>query len=354
MLFRISFLLITFLFSLQAQDKWAYFQEQTKNVGELDFAVPRHQFMYSFYALKTIRIKKIETDCACLVSNYSESDLEYGQQGFIRVVFEPYKYGYFEKKIKVIFENQAKKRQTHFIYLTGVVLPDQATELRAYNYTFGPIKIKQKKLNLGRIKNNEILKQTLKFYNSAAYPVEFVDVTHPKHIRIVGFKGSQIEPQTLKPLELYYNTNKKNAFGLVQDDVIVHLKGEASIAIPVTVEAIIFKNTNAVFPDLLPRLVVEDTLKDLKNTPIMLPLEVSFTLKNAGRGLLTIFQIIVPSDCEVEVEQTDAIVLKGGEEKDLHVRVNKTNRTGRQVRTLTIFSNDYMQPEQKLTLKFKL
>lgn len=354
MFLRILLLLISPLFFLPAQNEWFYFEEQTKNVGDLDFKVSRHQFVYAFYALKNVRIKKIETDCACLISNYTESYLEYGQQGFIRVVFEPYKYGYFEKKIKVVFENKTKNVRTHLIYLQGNILPSEEEELKTFNYSFGPIKTKRTKLNLGKVKNNRVLRQTFKIYNSAAYPVKFTGVKHPAHIKIIDLKSKQIRGETLESLELYYNTNQKKAFGLVQDEVSIYLEGQKTIVIPLTVEAIILKNTDKTFPDLSPRLVIEDTLKDLGKTPIILPLEVGFTLKNEGKGLLTIFQIIVPSDCEVRVGKEDAITLKNGEAKDIHIRVNKTDKKGKQVRTLTIFSDDYLHPEQRLTLKFKL
>ena len=354
MRFKFILILLSPVFFLTAHRDWIYFQEQSKYVGELDFSIPHHQFIYTFYALEDIRIKKIESDCACLITNYTKSDLVYGNQGFIKVIFEPYKYGYFQKKLKITLENRSKKTQDHVIYLTGLILPDQEEELKTYDHTFGVIKTKQKKINLGRIKNNRILKRNLKLYNSASYSVEFVDISHPDHIRIVGFENNHIEPNSLKSLEIYYNTNRKQSFGLVKDEVIIRLNDTNPIVIPITIEAIILKDIDTLFPDLLPHLVVEDTLKDLKNTPILLPLEVSFTLKNEGKGVLTILQIIVPSDCEVQIGSENIIILRSGEKKDIHVRVNKSNSTGKQTRILTIFSDDYQKPEQKLILKFQL
>ena len=330
-----------------------YFEKDTINFGLVAFETFPIQVGYFFHSLlkKNIKIKSVKVGCTCLITSYSKNTLSYGEKGFIYITFDPYKPEKVQEKITVTFqlENEIKIYQ---LYFEGKVSPSQDQDLASYNYQLGPLKVKNTKINLGIVNNTQVVKEKIDFFNDSDNDIQLYNlVSAPDHIKVAFSGSSIIKAREIASVDVYYNAQISNDFGLVSENITFFVKDSTPIPIPINIEATILKKTETRFKELLPDLLVYKPIKDLGYKKINLPTKVSFRLKNRGKNELIIYKVIPKVGCKVE--NFNKVSLKSGESVDLEVIIHSVGKIGRQKRSLTIYSNDHDKPKHELGVLFK-
>ena len=91
----------------------------THDYGDLTFNVPaQHDFKYKNTGDQPILIDNVRSVCSCTATEWTETPVLPGKEGFIRVVYDARKLGYFQKKVTVFFNHQKKGEK---LYLEGFV-----------------------------------------------------------------------------------------------------------------------------------------------------------------------------------------------------------------------------------------
>ncbi len=337
--------------SISKQD--IYFEKDTINFGLVAFETFPIQVGYFFHSLfkKKISIKSVKVGCTCLITSYSKNTLSYGEKGFVYITFDPYKPGKVQEKIILTFqlENEIK---TYQLYFEGKVSPSLYQDLANYDYQLGPLKVKNKKINLGIVHNTQVVKEQINFFNDSDNDLQLYSlVSAPDHIKVYFSSSPIIKARDITSVDIYYNAQVRNNFGLVSENITFFIKDSIPIPIPINIEATILKKTETHFKELLPDLLVYKPNKDLGYKKIKLPTKVSFKLKNRGKNELIIYKVIAKVGCKVENFNT--VSLKSGESVDLKVIIHSVGKTGRQKRSLTVYSNDHDKPKHELSVLFK-
>jgi len=262
-----------------------------------------------------------------------------GKKGFIKAKYNPAnRPGAFTKTLTV---SSNTNPATLVLYIKGNVTPKAVSPIQAYPKKLGNIRLKSDNLNLGRVKNNKPAIKEFTFYNDSEEPVTFSDkIVKPKHIQIT------IEPKTIKQKEkgvikVTYDPTKKEDWGYVSYGIELYTN-EAKDAKKVL-------NVVGTMEEYFPPLSEEDKAKapkvsfDKKSHDFGQVKEgdkASTTFKITNKGKQKLILRKVHANCECTTAKPSKTQLKPGETIDIDVIFDSTGRKGKQVKTITVISND--------------
>lgn len=106
-------LLLPFLFLFQTQvdpePPFTWLTPTTHDFGTLSHNVPAPvEFKFKNTSDAPIVIDNVRSVCGCTASEWTETPVLPGKEGFVKVVFDARKVGYFYKKVTVYFDAQRK------------------------------------------------------------------------------------------------------------------------------------------------------------------------------------------------------------------------------------------------------
>ncbi len=77
-----------------------------------------HAFVFRNTGEAPLLLQTVRTTCGCTAAAWTETPVEPGQTGSVRIDFEGYQRGHFRKKIRVFFDRQ---RQPEILWVEGEV-----------------------------------------------------------------------------------------------------------------------------------------------------------------------------------------------------------------------------------------
>lgn len=87
--------------------------------GDLTLNVPStHDFKFKNTGDVPLLIDNVRSVCSCTATEWTETPVPPGKEGFIRVVYDSRKLGYFHRKVTVFFHHQKKGEK---LFLEGFV-----------------------------------------------------------------------------------------------------------------------------------------------------------------------------------------------------------------------------------------
>jgi hypothetical protein len=82
---------------------------QAHDFGRMRQGVPRsHTFRFQNLDTTAIVLQTVRTSCGCTAASWTESPIAPGATGQVRIEYDAYQRGDFDKKIKVFFDRQRK------------------------------------------------------------------------------------------------------------------------------------------------------------------------------------------------------------------------------------------------------
>ena len=327
------------------------------NISEVDFPI-KFKFEYIVAGNSPVKISKVDTDCACTVSNFSKDTIDPGSKGFVEVIYSPYKAGPFEKSFTVFAEN-AVPQKTELV-IEGFIEPFSLNTNIDFPFVNKEnLRFSNKYVFLGNITNEGIIRKNIQIYNDNEFAYVLADsISGPQHMEIGFNNGFEILPKEMKELTLFYNPEIKNDFGEVTDSMTLYKLDEDEMIIP-AFTVIIKASIQQHFPDnfsesdlgTFPKLVISDTLIDLGNISLSDDKDrlVDFVISNSGETELEIQKIVTNYGCEIY--KIDKRKVEPFGFTNLKIAVKDIGKKGRQDRSILIYCNDPNNTVKKLTIK---
>lgn len=111
-----SLLQLCFLFALppapaetEAKPVVSWITEKEHDFGSLKQGWPEtFAFRFTNVYSDTILLQTVRTSCGCTAANWTETPIAPGQEGEVRIEYDAYQTGDFDKKIRVFFDQQRK------------------------------------------------------------------------------------------------------------------------------------------------------------------------------------------------------------------------------------------------------
>lgn len=311
-------------------------------------------FTFKNTGSKSVKIFSVRSSCGCTTSGWPDAMIEPGDTGRVLVNYNPLnRPGRFKKNIMV---NSSASNTQVVLTIEGYVEPKPKSLEEALAFKMGNLNVRQKSLNMGKVTTKEAITKEFEVLNSGSMPIIFYE----SKTVTADFIRLSIDPDTLKPnqlgiLTVNFDPIKKGSLGFSSENLRIFtndpLVPEKEFYVISTVEEY-FPPLTAEESARAPRLVFDKSSYDFglisRNTEVKVP----FVMTNEGKTELVIREIRTNCGCTTAV--SNKLSIAPGKSQELVVTFTSIGRKGRQIKNVTVFSNDPSAPTQTLTIKSEI
>lgn len=305
------------------------------------------RFTFKNNTMQPIKIKTVESTCGCTITDWSKESILPNKEGQIKAVFNPEgRPGFFNKSIIVTFLPDSTPIT---LQIRGNVSTQKSTNEILENIN-GNLKTRSASFHMGKVYFNQPATfKTFSIFNSGNEPVKIKQAELPGYFSIKY--PEEIRPGELATLSLKRNIKTAIEFGFHTDQLILFTNDSDN---PVKHFSILY-TIEEFFPILEPDELKNSPKLTLSHSEIKFSglrngvlLEREILIKNTGKELLQIRSIVPNCSClEAFIDQRSINPDASGKIK---LRFNPGSRTGRQIKSVMIYSNDPINPVQKISL----
>ena len=347
-------LVFTFTFATYAQQAEMTFEKDEHDFGLVreDGGAIAHEFMFVNTGKDSLRISQVKASCGCTTPSWTKEAIAPGDTGRVTAQYSPLnRPGSFRKSVTVTANTEPS---TRVLYITGSVSPKPKTPVEDFPTAMGEnLRVKYRSLNVGKVLTNEPVTKAFEMYNDGPESIIFADTNFtPGHITV------DIEPRELLPgqkglIKINYDAThavEANRLGFSTDQVRL-LTNEADSIKDFTVMATVeeyFEPLDERELRKAPKIVFAKKKHDFGTVRQGEKVTAEFTFSNVGKGKLNIRA--TKANCGCTVSKPDEDVLKSGKSGTIAVTFDSQGRRGKQQKTITVFSNDPLNPTQQLTI----
>lgn len=336
----------------EIERKLLFWENRTIDIGTVleENGLVEVEFLGLNQTDSAIVISDIMTDCGCTTAAYSKDTIYQSKVGSVKVNFNPdHRGGAFTKMI-VVRTNQDIYGDT--LYLQGYNIPFPDNVDAAYPYRNQEIGIRLSTINMGNVYTHEPRRKMVELYNFGKDSISLTSIADS----LQDYLKIDLQPLVIAPnqrglLILNYDGQRKNDFGLVEEELSLNFSGKKN---PLTLRLIanIFEYFEPVLKsmeNIVPRLGINEVDIDLKNISSDQIIRRDIRLTNQGEEVLEIRKVITNCDClEVKIEKE---LLMGGESMQLGYTFNPKGRRGIDHKHIMLFTNDPIQPVRTIVIR---
>ncbi|NLR93267.1 MULTISPECIES: DUF1573 domain-containing protein [Flammeovirga] len=349
--FLILFLYLAFFTALTSSAQNSLkFNQDSVFLGKLSYAQDtiEHTFPFSVVSASEIKIDTVVSDCACLEAIYPTNSLSSGASGEITVRYLPYKAGPFSKTISIKIVGKSTEQE---IKLAGFIRPYKLNAEQMYPYENNGIRWAHKKVSFGILTAQGIASKTVYFYNNTEDTLRFEKpALLPDYLGIlIDSSRYTVPPQSEGSFELFIKPEDREEYGYAQDTFSILLtNGDQDIESNCVVSASIhFPESQGDGPK--PKMGLSSTYMNLGNVKNDGKKIVTLSVMNTGKVPLKILK--VEANHGLELLSIEDEEVQPFETSNINIRYLETARTGKEVRSFTLFTNDPTDPVTIITVK---
>ena len=235
------------------------------------------------------------------------------------------------------------------LYIQGFVKPKPKTPEEQFPVLAGDFRLEFQTLNFGKITTEKPVVKSFDIYNGSDSLAGLPEMYVPGHIAL-ELIPSELASGEIGKLNVTYDPVKKDDYGFVSDNVKFSSEGKDFSVMAIIEEY--FPEMSAEALDQAPKLTLSSRVFDFGKVTEGSIVQTTFELKNDGKQKLD-FRAI-KSNCDCITYEYKSKALKKGKSRTLTVNFDTTDLRGNQYKSITIYSNDPVNPTQLITLKGKV
>lgn len=348
--FKILVLVLLFYEVAGQRTEVVAFEEKSWDFGTIreNGGPVEHEFRLRNTGLETLTIINVEASCGCTTPEWTRTPIAPGAQGFVKAQFDPKgRPGYFSKSISITTD---QTKDAMVLQIRGNVVDADRTMRENLNSAIGNLSFPSSILNVGKVYNNQDTPvKTYSVQNNSKTIIRIHNVIAPEYILIKA--PQKLGPEETGQLIITYDGRKKGGYGFRSDQIILLTDDQQQAEKHLTV----FATIEEFFPKLsdkdleqAPRLTISGTDLNLGSLRAGAVVVREILLRNTGKKPLEI-RSLVPN-CTCLTAQVDGKSIAPGAIGKLTLNFSSGERTGRQNKSLLIYSNDPLNPVQRITL----
>ncbi len=350
MMKRIIYFIVIALFAfstqLFAQNNKAKieFEKLIHDYGTLKEEKGLQQFSFSFKnsGASPLVLNNVHASCGCTTPEWSRKPIAPGEEGFVKVSFNPRnRPGPFNKTI-IVSSNASNPRI--ILRVKGKVTPRKKTLAELYPRRIGPVSAKTNHIAFVKIKEGLVKTDSLEIVNTSDQPVEVKFRQAPAHLKAV-VKPAKINPKEKGIVYVTYDTKKIKTYGFVMHRIYLDIDGKADYRNSIGVSATIEEDFSSLTAEELanaPVINFTETTFDFGEIKQGDKVEHTFTMKNMGKRDLIIRNVKTTCGCTAVTPQKK--IISPNESVPLKVVFNSKGKRGRQNKAITVITNDPKKP----------
>jgi hypothetical protein len=335
-----GFLFFVLILSAQPKMNFKSVEHDFGSIKE-DKGLATTVFEFSNTGDQPLIINNVKATCGCTTPEWTQDPVAPGKSGTIKVSYNPQnRPGAFGKNVNVFSNSEPS---VVVLTIKGTVEPKELTLEEQYPREMGSLRWKTNYLSMGNIVNTEEKTEVLEYYNSSDKDVSLNVYRTPAHIT-VSFDPKVIAPGKFGKMSVKYDAKARSAFGYVSDRVYLEIDGKNdnnfSIGVSVTINEDFSKLTEEEKAKA-PKAVIESNVFDFGNANEGDVIKKDFKLKNDGKTDLLIRNVKASCGCTAVKNEN---IVKPGETIELKVEFNSKGKRGRQNKSITVITNDPVNP----------
>jgi len=307
------------------------------------------EFFFVNRANFPIFIDKITTDCGCTTASYTTDTLFQDKIGTVEIEYDPTNRGGKFSKMIIVKTNIDYAGDT--LFLEGYNIPYPENVESHYANRVSDLGFKFNSINMGAVLNNEPKIKYVDFYNFKDMPVTISLRTKlPDHIQL-KMTPSIVPAKSRGVLEITYDAAIKDDLGYFDENISFYIAKDTE-----PTDLRLLTTIHEYFPPLpisqlnnQPKLAISDVNVNMGSISASQKVTKSVTLTNSGTEPVNIRKVISNCDClQYELPRYD---LMPGQKETLRLTLDPKGRQGIDHKTLTIFSNDPLNPTRTILVK---
>ena len=352
-------LIFTLLFSLfistqvsaQTQIAEISFIKESHNFGTInEIDGPKaYKFIFKNTGKKPLIISNVKASCGCTTPEWTKAPIASGKSGYIKVSFDPKnRPGPFNKSITV--SSNAIHSQKKLI-IKGSVKERIKTMDDKYRYTMEGLKLKSNHIAMTKVFNTDKKTEILYIFNPTDKKISMQFDRIPSHISLDKTKIT-VNPKQKAQVKITYDALKKKDWGFVTDRILVIVNNKRDPKNRITVSADIQEDFSKLTETQLkqaPKAVFGNSIFNFGEINEGEIRNYKFTFKNEGKSDLVIRKL--KSSCGCAIAKMDSKTIKAGQSSVINVTFNSKGKTGKQLKTITVITNDPRKYQTTLRVK---
>lgn len=307
-----------------------------------------HNFQFENTSNRPVKILAVKPSCGCTTPDWTKEQIAPGGKGFVAAKYDPKsRPGHFNKTLTITTDGGG---EAFVLTIKGnVVLENYYSSFREAK---GNWKLISTGFNMGKVfLIDEYTWKEFEVVNGGDAPIVITgEPIVPAHAK------AELSFTTLKPgekgtIRVGYNAAKKNAYGF-QSDNIEFLTDDKdtprkSFSVYATIEEY-FPKLSKEELSKAPRLALPQEILDFGRFKSGTIVEKQVVFSNTGKKELMIRSI--QSNCQCVVATLSKMSIAPGKSEVLTIQFNGEQRKATQQKFITVYSNDPVNPVQRLSI----
>lgn len=310
-----------------------------------------YRFKFTNAGSANLILTKVQPACGCTTSHWTKDSVGPGKEGYVDATYDvSHRPGSFNKSI-TIYANTAQA--ISLLTFSGTVLPHVKTQKDSFPYEMGSLRFEMNHINFDKLANNVTdTAQDLIILNSGNSPVTIKEMNN-KGFNYIFVKDLPftIPAHAKVKFPVHFNAEMVKDYGITYSEVSFMTTDEKAPEKKVSVLADIHQFVPKLTDDekaKAARIFFPENTHDFGAVKTGDIVNTDFAFTNKGKKELVIFK--AKASCGCTVPQPEKMSLKPGESSVVHVSFNSSGKNGREEKTITIYSNDPINPEYNLKI----
>ena len=308
-----------------------------------------HDFIVTNTGTDPLVIQNIAVSCGCTMPEWTKSPIPAGGKGKITAIYNPQnRPGVFNQTLTV-YTNSSP--QSVILTIKGEVIPKEKTVEELFTFPAGLVRLESNHLAFTNVKKTEKKVRAMQIVNTSDRDATVEFVNSQQHLTF------KVTPATIKPgqkgvVEGTYDGTKNAGWGNMTDMVRLRINGVVQENVYYYVSANLvedFSNLTRAELDNAPVFKIASTTVDIGKMKASEQKDVEFRFQNTGKSDLVIRHIRATCGCTA-VQQTGQGIVKPGEWSSIKATFNSGGFSGKQIKTIYVYTNDPRNSEITLML----
>jgi hypothetical protein len=327
------------------------FQKTVHNFGTINEADGEKFYSFKFKngGKAPLIINNVKASCGCTTPEWTKAPIGPGKEGFIKVSFDPKnRPGPFNKSITITSNAEESSK---ILYIKGSVIAKAKTIDDKYTSKMGGLMFKSNHLAMTSIKNTASKTEYIEMHNPTAKPISVAFDRIPAHIKLDKTKLTVAPKQDAK-VAVTYNAAKKNDWGFNTDKIFVIVNNQRDGKNKISVSAEIKEDFSKLTEQQklnAPKATFKSKMFSFGDIKQGESKSYTYEFSNTGKSDLVIRKI--KESCGCTVTKLKSKVIKPGEKSQIDVTFNSKGKSGKQMKTITVITND--PKNSKIVLRVK-
>ncbi|MBN1413892.1 MAG: DUF1573 domain-containing protein [Bacteroidales bacterium] len=298
-------------------------------------------------------LQNVHASCGCASPEWTKEPVVPGQDGRIKVTFNPKnRPGPFTKTITVTSNAEPAVKT---LTIKGTVIPVQISRLvnaLGYKYTIGDLKLQKVHASFGDVLMGRDDTVSINLINTSAdktLHLGFLKI--PDHLT-VHFIPDSIPPNDVGKIHFVFSSVKRNDWDYVIDRLHLMINGELLPNNTISLTANVKEDFSTMTAEQFSRSPVvsfDATVFDFGYVTAGTRVEHDFVMTNKGKSNLYVRKL--SASCGCTAVQPSKTVIAPGESTEIKVLFNTKGRNGADKKAITVITNDPRQSKTILWIK---